>query len=146
LQVEGLEGVWTSGDCSAVPDLSRTEDDPTATCAPNAQHAVRQSTQLGKNIITTLRGGKPKDYFHKNVGSVASLGLHKGVADTYNIKIKGFFAWLMHRAYHVMMMPTVPRKIQIQVDWAANGFFKREVISMGQINAPKEAFREASES
>lgn len=146
LQVEGLEGVWTAGDCSAVPDLSRTEDDPTATCAPNAQHAVRQSNQLGKNIITALRGGKPKDYFHKNVGSVASLGLHKGVADTYNIKIKGFFAWLMHRGYHVMMMPTVPRKIQIQVDWAANGFFKREVISMGQINEPKEAFREASES
>ena len=46
MQVQGLDGVWAAGDCSAVPDLSRTEEDPTATCVPNAQHAIRQSKLL----------------------------------------------------------------------------------------------------
>ncbi|WP_026197230.1 NAD(P)/FAD-dependent oxidoreductase [Sciscionella marina] len=146
LQVEEQPMVFSAGDCAAVPDLARTADDPTATCAPNAQHAVRQAKLLGKNLLTVLRGGKPKDYVHKNLGSVASLGLHKGVADAMGMKIKGFFAWLFHRAYHVMMMPTFPRKIQIQLDWAINGVFRREIVSMGQINEPKKAFKKASES
>jgi NADH dehydrogenase len=146
LQVVGHPDVWTAGDNAAVPDLSRTEDDPTATCPPNAQHAVRQARHLAKNIIRVLRGGQPKDYYHKNIGSVASLGLHKGVADTFNIKVKGLPAWVMHRAYHVKAMPTFNRKVRITFDWLLAGLFRREVISLGQINNPKEEFARASKS
>ncbi|MGH3625114.1 MAG: NAD(P)/FAD-dependent oxidoreductase, partial [Sciscionella sp.] len=75
MQVEGLPGVWAAGDCAAVPDLSMRDTDQEATCPPNAQHAVRQANHLGENIARVLRGGAPKDYYHRNVGSVASLGL-----------------------------------------------------------------------
>lgn len=144
MQVEGMAGVWAAGDNAAVPDLSRTKEDPNATCAPNAQHAVRQSKLLSRNIMTAIRGGQPKDYYHKNVGSVASLGIRKGVADTYDVKVKGYPAWLMHRAYHVSRMPTLNRKIRIQLDWLVSGLFKREVVSLGQINDPKADFDRAS--
>jgi NADH dehydrogenase len=144
MQVEGMPEVWSAGDCAAVPDLSRLDEDPNATCAPNAQHAVRQSKQLSQNIMTAIRGGTPKDYFHKNVGSVASLGVRKGVADTYNVKVKGYPAWIMHRAYHVSRMPTLNRKVRIQLDWLVSGLFKRDVVSLGQINDPKADFDRAS--
>ncbi len=146
MQVEGLPGVWAAGDCAAVPDLSRTEEDPSATCAPNAQNAVRQANLLAKNIMAAMRGGKPKDYYHKNVGSVASLGVRKGVADTFGVKLKGYPAWLMHRAYHVSRMPTLNRKVRIQLDWLVSGLFRREVISLGQINDPKAEFARAANS
>ena len=146
MQVEGVPGVWAAGDCSAVPDLSRTPEDPSATCAPNAQNAVRQANLLAKNIMAVMRGGKAKDYFHKNVGSVASLGVRKGVADTFGIKLKGYPAWLMHRAYHVSRMPTLNRKVRIQLDWLVMGLFRREVISLGQINDPKAEFARAANS
>ncbi|WP_026425033.1 NAD(P)/FAD-dependent oxidoreductase [Actinokineospora inagensis] len=144
MRVEGLPDAWTAGDCSAVPDLSRTDDDPTAICAPNAQNAVRQARLLAKNIVAAIRGHEPKDYFHKNIGSVASLGLHKGVGDVFNIKAKGFLAWAMHRAYHVKAMPTFNRKVRITLDWLTGGLFRREVISMGQINDPKAEFARVS--
>ena len=146
MQVEGVPGVWSAGDCSAVPDLSRTEEDPSATCAPNAQNAVRQANLLAKNIMSVMRGGKAKDYYHKNVGSVASLGVRKGVADTFGVKLKGYPAWLMHRAYHVSRMPTLNRKVRIQLDWLVSGLFRREVISLGQINDPKAEFARAANS
>jgi NADH dehydrogenase len=146
MQVEGVPGVWAAGDCAAVPDLSRTAEDPSATCAPNAQNAVRQANLLAKNIMSVMRGGKAKDYFHKNVGSVASLGVRKGVADTFGVKLKGYPAWLMHRAYHVSRMPTVNRKVRIQLDWLVSGLFRREVISLGQINDPKAEFARAANS
>ena len=146
MQVVGHPDVWTAGDNAAMPDLSRTEEDPTATCPPNAQHAVRQATLLAKNIIKVIRGGKPKDYYHKNLGAVASLGLHKGVADALNLKIKGFPAWLFHRAYHLKAMPTWNRKIRILFDWILGGLFRREVVSLGQINNPKDEFARVSKS
>jgi NADH:ubiquinone reductase (H+-translocating) len=146
LQVEGLTGAWAAGDNAAVPDLSRIAEDPTAICPPNAQHAVRQANLLAKNIVASLRDREVKPYKHKNVGSVASLGLHKGVADVYNIKLKGFFAWAAHRGYHVARVPTFNRKARVVADWLLGGLFRREVISMGQINNPRAEFARVSES
>ena len=146
MRVAGLPDVWSAGDCAAVPDLARTAADPNAVCPPNAQHAVRQAMLLSKNIMTAIRGGTPKDYFHKNLGSVASLGIHKGVADTFNVKIKGYPAWMMHRAYHISRMPTFNRKVRIGLDWLVAALFRREVIALGQINDPKADFDRATRS
>ncbi len=144
LAVDGVADAWTAGDNAAVPDLSRTAEDPGALCAPNAQHAVRQAHRLAKNVIAVLRDREPKDYEHRNVGSVASLGLHKGVADVYNIKAKGFIAWAMHRGYHVARVPTFNRKFRVVADWLLSGLLRREVISMGQINNPRAEFDRVS--
>jgi NADH dehydrogenase len=146
MRVVDMPEVWSAGDCAAVPDLSRTGEDPTATCAPNAQHAVREARLLARNIMTAMRGGTPKDYYHKNVGSVASLGIHKGVADTFNVKVKGYPAWLMHRGYHISRMPTFNRKVRILLDWLVAGVFRREVVALGQINDPKAEFDLAARS
>jgi NADH dehydrogenase len=146
MQVEGLTGVWGAGDCAAVPDLSRTEEDPNATCSPSAQHAVRQAKRLVTNVVATLRGGQTKPYFHKYAGSVAGLGLYKGVADVYGVKLKGFVAWFMHRTYHVSRMPTFNRKFRVVADWTQALIFRREVVSLGQINDPKADFERAARS
>jgi NADH dehydrogenase len=144
LQVDGVADAWTAGDNAAVPDLSRIEEDPAALCAPNAQHAVRQANRMANNIVAVLRGREPKPYRHRNVGSVASLGLHKGVADVYNVKAKGFVAWAMHRGYHVARVPTFNRKFRVVADWLLSGLLRREVISMGQINNPRAEFDRVS--
>ena len=133
-----VDGAWSAGDCAAVPDL--TADTPDATCSPSAQHAVRQAKRLGKNLAIMLNGGAPKNYEHKHVGSVASLGLYKGVAQTYGIKSKGFPAWLMHRVYHVSRVPTFNRKIRVIADWTLALFLRREVVALGQLHDPRRSF------
>ncbi|WHT18722.1 NAD(P)/FAD-dependent oxidoreductase [Crossiella sp. CA-258035] len=146
LQIEGMPDAWAAGDNAAVPDLSRTEEDPTATCSPSAQHAVRQAVHLAGNILASMRGKQLKPYRHKYAGSVASLGLYKGVADVYGIKLKGFPAWFMHRTYHVSRMPTFNRKFRVLIDWTLALLFRREVVSLGQINDPKAEFARATAS
>jgi len=143
LRVEGVEGAWGAGDCAAVPDL--TSNVPGATTGPNAQHAVRQARLLGDNIAAVLRGREPKNYEHKYVGSVASLGLHKGVAQVYGIKLKGFVAWFMHRTYHVSRMPTLNRKVRIVMDWTLALFFRREAVSLGRMHMPRDEFLRAAD-
>jgi NADH:ubiquinone reductase (H+-translocating) len=140
LEVHGLPGVFSAGDCAAVPDLSRTDEDPDATCSPSAQHAVRQAKVLADNVIAYLRGRQAKTYRHSYAGSVASLGLYRGVAEIYGIKLKGIVAWFMHRTYHVSRMPTFNRKMRVLADWTLALFFRREVVSLGQIHEPKAEF------
>jgi NADH:ubiquinone reductase (H+-translocating) len=144
LRVEGVTDAWGAGDCARVPDI--TSDDPNATTSPSAQHAVRQAKLIADNIIAMLRGGEPKVYAHKNVGSVASLGLHKGVAQVYGIKVKGWPAWFMHRTYHLSKMPTFNRRVRITLDWTLALLFKREVVSLGRIQSPRQEFRAAAET
>ncbi|HEV2781570.1 MAG TPA: NAD(P)/FAD-dependent oxidoreductase [Actinophytocola sp.] len=146
LQVVGMPGAWAAGDNAAVPDLARIGEDPNAVTPPNAQHAVRQAKRLAANLVASLRDKPLKPYRHKNIGSVASLGLHKGVADVYNIKLKGFIAWAAHRGYHVARVPTFNRKARVVADWLLGGLFRREVISMGQISNPRAEFARVSES
>jgi NADH dehydrogenase len=71
---------------------------------------------------------------------VASLGLHKGVAQVYGVKLKGWPAWAMHRAYHVSRVPTVNRKVRVVADWTLSSVFRREVISLGQLQDPRSDF------
>jgi len=142
LTVRGVTGVFAAGDCAAVPDLSK--DDPGALTGPSAQHAVRQAKTLARNIVATVKGGELKDYEHKYVGSVASLGLYRGVAELYGIKVRGVVAWFVHRTYHVSRMPTFNRKVRIVTDWTAALFFRREVVSLGQLQEPKSEFQQAA--
>ena len=142
LTVKGVNGVFAAGDCAAVPDL--TKDDPAATCSPSAQHAVRQAKTLAGNIVATVRGGVLRDYRHAYAGSVASLGLYRGVAEIYGIKLRGFPAWWMHRTYHVSRMPTFNRKVRVVADWTGALLFRREVVSLGQVQSPRSPFEEAA--
>jgi NADH dehydrogenase len=145
LRVEDTEHVWAAGDAAAVPDLAaRAEGDPTAFCAPNAQHAVRQARRLAGNLVAALRGDPTADYRHTYAGSVASLGLHKGVAHVYGRRIKGYPAWFMHRAYHLSRVPTVNRKARVLAEWTLAGLFRREIVSLGSLEHPRAEFELAA--
>ena len=135
-----VEGAWSAGDCAAVPDL--TSPEPGALTSPSAQHAVRQAVLLADNLRAELRGQGLRDYRHRHAGSVASLGLHKGVAQVYGIKIRGFPAWFLHRTYHLLRIPSLNRKIRVVIDWTLALFLRREVVSLGQLHEPRETFTE----
>ncbi|MFJ9343545.1 NAD(P)/FAD-dependent oxidoreductase [Streptomyces sp. NPDC101733] len=142
LTVEGVEHAWSAGDAAAVPDITAAE--PGRECAPNAQHAVRQAKQLSANLVAALRDEVLTEYAHKYVGSVASLGLHKGVAHVYGRKLKGYPAWFMHRAYHLSRVPTFNRKMRVLAEWTLSGLFKREIVSLGSLEHPRAEFELAA--
>ncbi|WP_328915111.1 MULTISPECIES: NAD(P)/FAD-dependent oxidoreductase [unclassified Streptomyces] len=142
LRVVDCAEVWAAGDAAAVPDIAAEQ--PGTECAPNAQHAVRQAKVLADNVISQLRGGPLTEYRHKYAGSVASLGLHEGVAHIYGRKIKGYPAWFMHRVYHLNRMPTFNRKARVLAEWILAGLFKREIVSLGSLEHPRAEFELAA--
>jgi len=133
-----LEGAWTAGDVSAVPDLSG--GGVGGFCVPNAQHAVRQGKLLAKNIAAVVRGEGVTEYKHKNLGAVAGLGLYNGVFQSGNIVFKGFIAWIAHRGYHGLAMPTWERKLRVVGGWIHNFLLRRDIVSISATKQPREAF------
>ncbi|MEY4450630.1 MAG: hypothetical protein RLZZ304_1005, partial [Actinomycetota bacterium] len=124
-----VDGAWTAGDVSAVPDLSG--GGVGGFCVPNAQHAVRQAKLLAKNIVAQLRGEKIVDYVHYNKGAVAGLGVGVGVFQYKKLAIKGFLAWCMHRGYHGLAMPMWERKIRVFAGWVWNFVLRRDIVGIG---------------
>jgi NADH dehydrogenase len=109
---------------------------------PNAQHAVRQGKLLAKNVVAVLRGELPHDYFHKNAGAVASIGLGIGVFQSGNIAVKGLPAWFMHRGYHGLAIPMWERKIRVFANWILNFLLQRDTVGIIARSEPRAAFEE----
>ena len=133
-----IDGAWTAGDVSAVPDLSG--GGVGGFCVPNAQHAVRQAKLLAKNIVAELRGEKIVDYVHYNKGAVAGLGVGVGVFQYKKFAVKGFLAWCMHRGYHGLAMPMWERKIRVFAGWVWNWVLRRDIVGIGATRKPSLAF------
>ena len=135
-----VDGAWAAGDVSAVPDLSG--GGVGGFCVPNAQHAVRQAKLLAKNLVAVLRGESPKEYFHKNLGAVAGLGLYNGVFQSGKLALKGFVAWVAHRGYHGLAMPTWERKWRVLWGWWNNLWLGRDLVNLETVQNPRYVFEE----
>ncbi|WP_405059534.1 FAD-dependent oxidoreductase [Kribbella sp. NBC_01505] len=135
---EIVPDAWAAGDDAAIPDLASPV--PGALTVPNAQNAVRQGKLLAKNLLASLRGREPKQYLHHTLGSVATLGLGTGVFQFRRLVVKGLLAWLMHRGYHVLAVPTWDRKVRVLAVWLASAFYGRDIVSLASIQHPRAAF------
>ena len=140
LRVVGAEDVWSAGDTAAVPDRFARGTSP-----PTAQHALRQARRLAANIVATFEGREPQPFRYRNLGQLCSLGRYKGVALVLGPKLRGFPAWFLHRSYHLVLMPTLGKKVRIAFDWTVGLFFPPDVVQLGSLESPREPFERASD-
>ncbi|MER7893783.1 NAD(P)/FAD-dependent oxidoreductase [Micromonospora sp. NPDC094482] len=136
-----IPDAWGAGDNAAVPDLASAI--PGAQTVPNAQHAVRQGKLLAANLVADLRGRRVKPYAHHSLGVVATLGLGRGVFQYRRLVVKGFTAWMMHRGYHVLAVPTWERKVRVLLVWLSAVLFGRDTVSLQAVQQPRAAFTAA---
>lgn len=121
-------GVWSLGDCAAVPSGEGYNSPPTA------QYAVRQAVVCAENILATIRD-KPRSHFKfAGLGKLASLGARCAVAEVFGFTFSGFFAWVMWRAIYVGKMPGLDRKIRVFIDWLKDFFLPRDITQLNVHN------------
>ena len=90
------------------------------------------------------------DYYHKNLGTMATLGMYKGVgrlnvADK-EFDLRGLPAWAAARAYHVYAMPTAEKKVGVISGWVANLVGRRDILGIPESTEPRKAFELAAAS
>ncbi len=135
-----VPGAWAAGDAAAVPDLATGGLSP-----PTAQHALRQAKRLARNLEASNQGRRLRPFKYHNRGQLVSLGRYRGVAQLPGrIRLRGFLAWWLHRSYHVAKMPTFNRKVRISLDWTVALFFPRDIVALGSLQRPRDAFLRAA--
>lgn len=148
LRVKGTEGplddVFAGGDCTTVPDLAAGEG---KVCMPNAQNATRQGKRIAANIVASIAHEPLKNYYHRNLGTMATLGQHKGVGTLFvagrTIELKGLPSWVAARAYHVYAMPTLPKKAAVVGGWVSQAVGRRDILGIPELRRPRQAFEKA---
>jgi len=128
LSVEGAEGVWALGDCALVPNAATSGPAP-----PTAQFAVRQARTLADNLRAAAGGRATRHFAFAGLGTIATIGSQRGVANVMGVTISGLPAWLLWRAFYLLQMPTLSRKVRIYVEWTWDMFFRSDIAQLDYV-------------
>jgi NADH dehydrogenase len=90
---------------------------------PNGHPQVANvAINQGKNLAQIFNTSKSKEFIYRDLGSLATIGKFKAVADLPWLKMKGFFAWLFWMFLHLMLILSVKNKLIIFINWMWNFF------------------------
>ena len=137
LRVEGQERVWAIGDAAAIP-LTDAPDGRGDWAPPTAQFAVREAARLADNVSRVLKGKDPRPFAYVSKGAMASLGGRRAVAEVFGVRIAGFAAWLLWKAFYLTFLPGAGTRVRVLVNWLLAAFLTRNAVQIEQ-PAPRAA-------
>ena len=115
-RVEGMENVFAIGDqCIQTTDKNYPFGHPQL-----AQVAIQQGELLAKNLMRLERGKKLKAFHYKNLGSMATIGRNRAVAEFKKVKMQGWFAWVLWLVVHLRSILGIRNKVMVMLNWLWN--------------------------
>jgi NADH dehydrogenase len=82
-----------------------------------AQPAIQQARLLAKNLNAIAKGRTMKPFHYRDLGSMATIGRHKAVADLPYWKTQGYIAWLLWLVVHLKSILGVKNKLFVLINW-----------------------------
>jgi NADH dehydrogenase len=114
-RVNGFQNVFAIGDVSAVVTDANPIGFPGV-----AQVALQQGKHLAKNITNIINGKPTTPFKYTDLGTMATIGRNKAVADLHKLRFQGFFAWLLWMFVHLMSLAGFSNKAIVFFNWAIN--------------------------
>lgn len=112
-RVKGFNNIYAIGDqCLQTTDINYPNGHPQL-----AQVAIQQATLLAKNLKCMLNREQPEAFRYKDLGSMATIGRNKAVAELGKLKIQGWFAWILWLVVHLRSILGIRNKISIFFGW-----------------------------
>lgn len=136
-QVKGFTNVY------AIGDIAQMTNDPRF---PKGYPMVAQvAIQQGKNVAQNLRlslNHKPmKDFNYKDLGSMATIGRNRAVAEFAGMRMSGYVAWIAWMVVHLMSLLGFRNKLVVFINWFYRYFTyergTRIIIKRGAANIVK---------
>ncbi len=118
LRVNRINKIVETNNIFAIGDIAYMETPIYPTGHPQlANVAINQGKLLAKNLGRTVQNKPTVEYEYKDLGSMATIGRNKAVADFPFIQLKGYFAWLIWMFLHLMLILSVKNKLIIFINW-----------------------------
>ena len=117
-RVEGLKDVFAIGDqCIMTADKDYPYGHPQL-----AQVAIQQGKLLAENLKRIEKKKSLKAFHYKNLGSMATVGRNRAVAEFKKVKTQGWIAWILWLVVHLRSILGVRNRISVMLNWMYNYF------------------------
>lgn len=117
-RVEGLKDVFAIGDqCIMTADKDYPNGHPQL-----AQVAIQQGRLLAENLKRIEKKKPLKAFHYKNLGSMATVGRNRAVAEFKKIKTQGWIAWVLWLVVHLRSILGVRNRVNVMLNWMYNYF------------------------
>jgi NADH dehydrogenase len=83
-----------------------------------AQVAMQQAGHVARIIREQVPAGSRRAFRYVDLGSLATIGRAKAVADFGWMRFKGYFAWLLWLFVHIMKLTGFRNRVVVLVQWA----------------------------
>lgn len=114
-RVQGTPNIFAIGDICLQTEKDYPNGHPQV-----AQVAIQQGRLLAGNLIQLSKNKPMKAFHYRNLGSLATIGRNKAVADIHSFKLHGFTAWLVWLIVHLRSILGVKNKIFVLINWIWN--------------------------
>jgi NADH dehydrogenase len=136
-QVKGFDNIL------AIGDIAQMTNDPRFPRGYPmvAQVAIQQGKLVAGNLVKRLQGRSMQPFKYKDLGSLATIGRNKAVAEIGKTKLGGRFAWFIWMAVHLMSLLGFRNKMVVLTNWIYRYFTfdrgTRIIIKRGAANIVK---------
>ena len=115
-EVKGLTNVFAIGDqCLMTADANYPNGHPQL-----AQVAIQQARLLARNLRARQEGKLLSPFHYKDLGSMATIGRNRAVAEIGGAKWGGFTAWMLWLVVHLRSILSVRNKVIVLLNWIWN--------------------------
>jgi NADH dehydrogenase len=116
-RVKGYDNVFAIGDVSSVVSEANPNGFPGV-----AQVALQQGKRLAKNLVCIINNQPTTPFKYNDLGTMATVGRNKAVADLKHLHFQGFFAWILWMFVHLLSLAGFSNKSIVFFNWAVNYF------------------------
>jgi len=114
-QIAGYDNIYAIGDVAWMETKLYPEGLPML-----AQVAIQQGQRLGANLIQWQKNSEPKEFEYKDLGTMATIGRNKAVADLGKLRFQGLFAWYVWMFVHLIALVGFRNKVITFFNWFYN--------------------------
>lgn len=114
-QVVGYEHIFALGDIAWMQTPTYQSGHPQV-----AQGAIQHARHLAKYLKKKRQGRSIKSFEYRDLGSLATVGRNKAVADLPGYKTQGFMAWVLWLIVHLKSILGVRNKVIVLINWVWN--------------------------
>jgi NADH dehydrogenase len=85
--------------------------------------AIQEGELVARNIVRAVRKQPLEEFKYKDPGTLATIGRNAAVARFGRFQFRGFFAWVMWLAVHIVFLIGFRSRILVLINWAWDYFF-----------------------
>jgi NADH dehydrogenase len=136
-QVKGFTNIF------AIGDIAQMTNDPRFPKGYPmvAQVAIQQGKNVAHNILLSLENKPQKGFHYKDLGSMATIGRNRAVAELAGLHMSGYLAWIVWMVVHLMSLLGFRNKLVVFINWIYRYFTyergTRIIIKRGAANIVK---------